>query len=709
MKPKWLLIAYDSPKPLQPSGQDTVFVLDAGSAQKDIIEIFIFNGSIRKEGLDKIRANVKGSHFRDGGFLFYPTKRHEQIKDIFLDIFDNISFHELGDLESIELAQRYTDKLINLTKGPVESESIRYRTYEVKEEDTQMDISLLENVKEFMNEYEKIPDDAQHSLLSSIQEILNELSPSSDRIRRLFYRMSKIADKITSNSELEEVLETILEGVLQTFGDEPLAAAICGFDESKPHYYEFDHNTYIVKGRDRQQRKFMENPPRHGVKIHPIDNKEYPGTASAVMDRQRYAIPSQRAKYINDVIRYWPKWMPPLRDPKDPKLASTAYLPLIVGEQRVGIIILQFSEHHTFTRDEKSELDLYAKTASSALYNTQLQKELKDSLDGVRKLQALSNKALGSLDISWIAQEISELLLEQKDYSAVVVRICPQFFEDNGHMFFISQNSEIQSNIPESFSHLGWPIKFWDKNTAQRIDQQIQDKDWGLGYALELSNRTFGLLLVVKTTEKGGFDISPFSEQEKRWLRFICRQTSIILADLGRRNRMNQKSQSITQLVTLISDGPNISIDELWGFVADKLVHGFHLHDFYIATCESDTNEIKYQLMYRDTESIDVSTIKTLKRGKLMSLLDQVFLSGESLLISNNVLAMAQELQIKLDPSARLPKCFIGVPLNNNEKIIGVLAAQDFYAENSFHASDKSMFETIASLIVLAMNYINIE
>jgi hypothetical protein len=117
MATKWTLISYDSDPPLQ-ADKGVVYIRDGSNLSKSVVEIYIFDGVIRKPDLDTIMANLAGAKYRDEVLLIYPSKRHEQmigsIKDI--EIYSSIEFVPLEDVNSQDIEQ-LKQNLLALTKS----------------------------------------------------------------------------------------------------------------------------------------------------------------------------------------------------------------------------------------------------------------------------------------------------------------------------------------------------------------------------------------------------------------------------------------------------------------------------------------------------------------------------------------------------------------------------------------------------------------
>jgi len=703
MKPKWTLISYQSKTSLLKEGKDNVFVLDAGNLKTNIVKIYVFSGAIGDEGMKTIRANVEGSHYRDEGYLFYPERRHPQIQDLITTIFPGAKLNLKEDEDSKKLAWNlFVDGMGSKVKTNLVEKDIVLNFYELEKEINPLDgIFSATNTANFLENYHNLPEDSQQAITIGVQQIASEILPHEDKIRRIFGRIQKITDEIAANAELLRVLESILDGIIQTFGTQQLAASICGFDESLPSFYQFDPTTYIVKGPDKVQRKNMVYPPRLGKHLHPVDGKIWLGTAMQVMEYQHHKLPSQRPVYVSNIAR-WPDWMPPLRDPKDPKVASTAYIPLIVSDQRVGIIIMQFSEHHAFQQDEKQEISLYAKIASSILYNAQLEKRLNRNLDGIKLLKEFVNKSINARDVEDVIGRAAKLTIDF-GFDGFAMCTLPEVAGESSQTYYSARNIDLTVEIPQSLSFLEFPIKYWEKSLESMFDRQVNPTNWCLGYALESQGKKLGLLLILRSSG-GNIEVSPFVDYERDWVQSLSQQLNIIIGELNGKERLANKSVSISNVAKFISENPDALPLELLGSISKELIAVFKEKDFYIAFYDPNIDEIRYQKLYRAGRFIDSESIAPWKKRERHGAIEHVIDTGQTLFLPESFEENIARFGLVMAHDQVLPKSYLGVPIKRKNKIYGVIAVQDFKEANSLRTSDKAVLEALASLIGLQMD-----
>jgi len=336
-------------------------------------------------------------------------------------------------------------------------------------------------------------------------------------------------DAEPSADVLKERLNTILDELLAVFPGVRLAAGICGFDEARPKYYRFLPETYTVKGTDEDQEKSMLNPPRLGTHPHLLTGEERPGTAMAVMEHE----PVEPA-FIDDVRKNWPAWMPELRNPASLRLASAAYIPLLLGSERVGIIVLQLPELHIFTSNEKRQLESWATRAALAL--SEAERQAKADVDSAwgREIGNLTRSALGSPDIDSIVSQVFQIIAT-RPFESVILRLHPEVLGDGEQTYFAIKVR--RDDRPDKRQFWGilleWPVDYWTWTLDPKIERRVGVDEWCLGYPLGQGDQTWGLLMVGKSW-RSSVAVSPFLKAEKDALKSLAHQLSAILSLMTR-------------------------------------------------------------------------------------------------------------------------------------------------------------------------------
>ncbi len=418
MKPLWLLIEYESSSFLIPHGQDNVFFRDLGDINKSIVEIYVLDGPMRKQSWATIRANIEASRFRDEGIIIYPQKRKDDIVNIFTDVFEGTTVAPLNDdIAENVVVEQYYNKISNLVKVLPNDKPV-FKVFRLNSDaktSDAVDDSIVQVVEEekmskvnIINQYKLLDELEQQAAFEEILELTKETSSSAVQIRmakRLLKKMQQISEQLIAGTSTETVLRSILDGVIKIFGqDERVAVMICGFDESQPRYYQFDPTTYFYGGTDKVRIKNMDShgPPRPGRRE---------GSSVTTMELRRSFFFHDVRKPVSDT----PIEMMQVLQKMDAELKSAAFLPLMLGSERVGIIQIQCANLHNFTAAEKAEIFVYAQIAAIALYNFQIQKQMANLRNNYKALQEILPRIM-TADVSQteVLESVSQQIASSK-------------------------------------------------------------------------------------------------------------------------------------------------------------------------------------------------------------------------------------------------------------------------------------------------------
>ncbi len=93
---------------------------------------------------------------------------------------------------------------------------------------------------------------------------------------------------------------------------------------------------------------------------------------------------------------------------KDEKIASCVVIPLIIGDEKVGIMFVNYRTHHRFTQEERKNIELLAHQAAVAIRNGQLYEQQQRRANQLQALYEAGKAVAGSLDEVEILKRIAE-------------------------------------------------------------------------------------------------------------------------------------------------------------------------------------------------------------------------------------------------------------------------------------------------------------
>ena len=184
---------------------------------------------------------------------------------------------------------------------------------------------------------------------------------------------AKLVAELTTlkNEDLDSTLKLIVEGTKSTL--------------------DCDAVTLYVYSPDR--RRLSHEPVMTGVKYHNRTHRLPKIPADSIIYK---SLRRNRLLVIGDTSTH-----PVLKDSrfkKDEKIASCVVVPLKIGDEKVGIMFVNYRTHHRFTQEERTYIELSAHQAAVAIRNAQLYEGQQRRADALQALYEAGQAITGSLD-----------------------------------------------------------------------------------------------------------------------------------------------------------------------------------------------------------------------------------------------------------------------------------------------------------------------
>ncbi len=159
-----------------------------------------------------------------------------------------------------------------------------------------------------------------------------------------------------------------------------------------------------------------------------------------------------------------------------------------------------------------------------------------------------------------------------------------------------------------------------------------------------------------------------------------------------------QRQLQEMSIVNMISRklSATVQLDELLEVLKDQVARLVPAESFYVALCDEETGALTFPLFLRHGEPVAVTLDK--EAGSLTSYIVQ---TGRPLLLASEAL---QELQQKAIPWQGEPaRSYLGVPMMLGDKVLGVIAVQDFEREFVFDEGHARALSTVAVQAAIAI------
>jgi signal transduction histidine kinase/putative methionine-R-sulfoxide reductase with GAF domain len=138
----------------------------------------------------------------------------------------------------------------------------------------------------------------------------------------------------------------------------------------------------------------------------------------------------------------------------------------------------------------------------------------------------------------------------------------------------------------------------------------------------------------------------------------------------------------------------SLDLETLTQKIGHSVADAFAVNSYYISLYQAQDDTLHFPLLVDEARPFDVEPIKA-ERGPT----NHVFRSGKPLLISQT----ADWAILNYEVHGEIPCSYLGVPMRTAERVIGVLAIQDYHQDNAFGQQDINTLSTIANQAAVAI------
>ena len=361
-------------------------------------------------------------------------------------------------------------------------------------------------------------------------------------------------------------------------------------------------------------------------------------------------------------------------------------VPIIVGEDVIGVIMLQNTEHENFFTDADVRLlTTIAANVGVALQNTRLFAETKRLLAESRQRTAelatvntVSEALIAELELDALLELIGEQM--RQTFAADIVYV--GLYDPQTQIIHFPYEYELGRRLESE------PIRFGQGLTSKIIESgqplllnQEQDYDAlkigrlgarsksYLGVPILVGNQAIGVISVQSAQKEGRFDNS-----DVRLLTTIAAnvgaaiQNARLFAETQQRLRELASISNISQaLVSQLELNPMIDL------IGDKLREIFPVNHIFIALYDKATNLISFPYWWNnDGQGKEFEEKLVFGEG----LTSNILRSCQPHLVNSDWVQRTAELRPDLRGYNQIPKCSLGVPIMVGDEAIGVIMLQ---------------------------------
>jgi GAF domain-containing protein len=243
--------------------------------------------------------------------------------------------------------------------------------------------------------------------IEALQLYVNQAALAIDGARRIqaleqMRQTAQVVAQVTTLGNLPQTLNSVVSGTARAVGCDAVML------------YVYD-----------QEKDKVDYPPT-------MSGVHYPEKAQRFEGIKRNSIVPQMLRhnelYIAEDITEDP-YFQDTRFAQDEQIKSCVAIPLLIGNEKVGVMFVNFRQHHLFTEDELRNIELFAYQAAVAIRNAQLYKRSEERATRLMALYEAGRAMTGSLKLQTIFERMVEHAPQVTKPGQEVSRACIRMIE----------------------------------------------------------------------------------------------------------------------------------------------------------------------------------------------------------------------------------------------------------------------------------------
>ena len=383
-------------------------------------------------------------------------------------------------------------------------------------------------------------------------------------------------------------------------------------------------------------------------------------------------------------------------------------VPLLVGEELVGVIAAQSYRKAAYGEREKQFLLTVANQVAVAIQNARLFREREQRLAELAILNEIGRALSSALRLDELAESVHQQVSRIFDTTNFYIATYDEAADEWETLFEIEEGKRIP---PERYKvgagltgyiirHKA-PLLFRSQAEIEAFHQREgiatigrPARSW-LGVPLIAADKVVGVMAIQSYQEENLYD-----EQDLALFSTIAAQAAIAV-DNARLFR--EREQRLAELAILNEIGRALSsaleLDRLLEVVHEQVSRIFDTTNFYIATYDEAADEwtLAFHLEHGERQAPTRHKVGAGLTGYIIR-------NRRPLLLRNLQENLAFHESQGITPIGERARSWLGVPLIAADKVVGVMAIQSYEQEGLYDEQDLALFSTIAAQAAIAID-----
>ncbi|HLE13518.1 MAG TPA: GAF domain-containing protein [Anaerolineales bacterium] len=440
---------------------------------------------------------------------------------------------------------------------------------------------------------------------------------------------------------------------------------------------------------------------------------------------RKYVIENRQSLIINeDLEEAGKKFENPTIAGESPR--SIAFIPLIAGDQVLGIVSLQNMEReNAFPESTVRLLETLANSMSIALDNARLFEETQQraaELSESNKVQAalyqIAETATAAEDMAAFYRRIHDIVREMMSAENFIIQLYDDAKQRVSYPYVVDTSGELKPLPPVPIAKIRKGLAMYSLQSNQtlhvsrsQVDEMVargeiesigpSAEDW-VSVPLQTGGKTIGVI-AVQQYEPGGV----YTEKDVRLLEFVAQHIATAL-ERARSIQETQRLLAETEqraaelaIINSVQTALAVKLDfqGIIDSVGNKLAEIFSEENVGIGFLDKATNIFKVPYLIENGRRIENFEFPLGERG----LVSHMLKTRQPLVINTDFDQRAGELGV-IDVSGEPdPKSWLGVPIIIHDEVIGGFSLQNWEREHAYADSEVRLLQTLAGSLGVAL------
>jgi GAF domain-containing protein len=196
-----------------------------------------------------------------------------------------------------------------------------------------------------------------------------------------------------------------------------------------------------------------------------------------------------------------------------------------------------------------------------------------------------------------------------------------------------------------------------------------------------------------------------FTSDRKEKIRLFANQAALAIRNaraFSQIERFGKERSVLNEIGKAISSAATLNNDEILNLVYKETATLMDVTNFYIAFYQEQNNTVSFALDVRDSVRHEPAAGKPRSRKAGSGLTEYVIHTKKPLLIKSGIDEWLRANMV--ESFGRPAKSWLGVPMITGQKVLGVIAVQNYDEENAYDEGHRDVLLTIASQTAIAID-----